>query len=219
MSRRLAVEQRMYAAGGAYPGFTVLNLLNYTKIENAHEVPSLGKKSFIYCYVAVICTQARKQRGKPGNCRHDHFGTPKNISWLQLNMYNCWGQNRYGQKQESHRPCLRKSCFRIDFVFMTSTLFALFTQRMKKIFARGTQNFSSIGTALDAGGPRPFSLKRVIDFYSRFEKCIRSLICSTVNGFVMGEPVERARKQIAFSCVERNSPEVAKPTPCMNRVS
>ena len=36
-----------------HPGLTVWNLINYTRIENAHEV---RKKIFVFYYVVVICT-------------------------------------------------------------------------------------------------------------------------------------------------------------------
>jgi len=38
---------------GGHPGLTVLNLLNYTRIENANKI---RKKTFVFYYVAVICT-------------------------------------------------------------------------------------------------------------------------------------------------------------------
>jgi len=39
--------------GWRTPGLTVLNMLNYTRTENAHE---LRKKIFVFYYVAGICT-------------------------------------------------------------------------------------------------------------------------------------------------------------------
>jgi len=49
MSRRIAVDQKVCSRDDGHPGLTVWNLLNYTRIENAHEV-------FVFWYVAVICT-------------------------------------------------------------------------------------------------------------------------------------------------------------------
>ena len=52
MSRRIAIDQKVCGWDGGHPGLTVWNLLNYTRIENAHEVP---KNIFVFYCVAVIC--------------------------------------------------------------------------------------------------------------------------------------------------------------------
>ena len=53
MSRRIAIDHKVCGWDGKQPGLTVRNLLNYTRIENAHEV---RKKIFVFYYVAVTCT-------------------------------------------------------------------------------------------------------------------------------------------------------------------
>jgi len=45
MSRRIAVDQKVCGGDGENLGLTVWNLLNYTRIENAHEV---RKKIFVF---------------------------------------------------------------------------------------------------------------------------------------------------------------------------
>ena len=55
MSRRIAVEQKRYAVGIRTPRVDIFKRaeLAYTRIENAHKV---RKKTFVFIYVAVICT-------------------------------------------------------------------------------------------------------------------------------------------------------------------
>ena len=62
MSGRIAVDQKVCGWDGRHPGLTVWNLRNYTRIENAHIV---RKKTFVFCYVAVIRTifKGRKDTG------------------------------------------------------------------------------------------------------------------------------------------------------------
>jgi len=62
MSGRIAVDQKVCGWVGGHPGLTVWNKLNYTRIENAHEV---RKKIFVFYYVAVIrtITKGRKDTG------------------------------------------------------------------------------------------------------------------------------------------------------------
>jgi len=62
MSRRTAIDQNVCDWDGGHPGLTVWNLLNYTRIENAHEV---RKEIYVFYYMAVICTitKAKKRYG------------------------------------------------------------------------------------------------------------------------------------------------------------
>ena len=65
---------------GTHPGLTVLSLLNYTRIENAHKV---CKKTFIFYYVAVICTTTggtTHTGGCVGRC--DQTGNPPELSTI-----------------------------------------------------------------------------------------------------------------------------------------
>ena len=57
MSRRIAVDQNVFAWDGGHPGLTVWNLLNYTRIENAHKV---RKKTFVFYYAIVTYTTTGK---------------------------------------------------------------------------------------------------------------------------------------------------------------
>jgi len=38
MSRRIAIDQNVCGWDGGHPGLAVANLLNYTRIENVHEI-------------------------------------------------------------------------------------------------------------------------------------------------------------------------------------
>jgi len=50
---RIAIDQKVCGWDGRHLGLTVWSWLNYTRIENAHEV---RKNFFVFYYVAVICT-------------------------------------------------------------------------------------------------------------------------------------------------------------------
>jgi len=62
MSRRIAVDQEVRRRDGGHPGLTSLKLVNYTRIENVHEV---RRKIFVFYCVAVVCTitKGRKDTG------------------------------------------------------------------------------------------------------------------------------------------------------------
>ena len=71
MSRRVAVDQKVCGWDGEHLGLTVWNLLNYTRIENAHEV---RKKIFVFYYVAVIYTITKgKEKIRACVSRYDQF--------------------------------------------------------------------------------------------------------------------------------------------------
>jgi len=49
--------ETVWSWDGGHPGLTVWNFLNYTSIESVHKV---RKKTFVFYYVAVICTTTGK---------------------------------------------------------------------------------------------------------------------------------------------------------------
>jgi len=58
MSGPIAVDQKVCGWDGGHPGLTVWNLLNNTRIENAHE---LREKIFVFYYVAIICIVTKEK--------------------------------------------------------------------------------------------------------------------------------------------------------------
>ena len=64
----IAFDQKVCGWDGGHPGLTFWNLLNYTWIENAHEV---CKNVFVFYYVAVICTITKRKKIRAYVSRYD----------------------------------------------------------------------------------------------------------------------------------------------------